>query len=316
MSQSDYLPPGPAASAIPSVPMPTNGDAVDVSTSIRAVLGTRAGTSEFGVDNFTGAVMCSAASGGIGLSTLCAMSAWHGIQLGLSCALMDADFHAAGLDVLLGIEHEQGMRFGSVKAPLGHIDAESLDHELPQWEHVRVLAHQPWNAPNPQDWEVQAALKALCEMNDIVFIDAGDARIAERIPSLAQIPQLVACELSVLGLARTSAHVRRIAAARSQRNPQGFSASSQCKVVGIHPKAGGRRIQVVTPTEAGEYLGLEVIGPVRCEDAVNRDLLSGLGIRSIPRGSRGAVERIDAWLQHMLDGHFEDRAGRVGVRGE
>lgn len=47
-----------------------------------------------------------------------------------------------------------------------------MNHELMMWEGVRVLPYDPWSARQPDWWEVQAAIRALAETNDVVIVDA------------------------------------------------------------------------------------------------------------------------------------------------
>ena len=59
---------------------------------------------------------------GVGTSTLAALLARELSERGLKCVLVDADLQGGGLDVLLGVENEDGSRFGEISAPLGNID--------------------------------------------------------------------------------------------------------------------------------------------------------------------------------------------------
>lgn len=68
---------------------------------------------------------------GVGTSTLAALLARELSERGLKCVLVDADLQGGGLDVLLGVENEDGSRFGEISAPLGNIDGKALLRELP-----------------------------------------------------------------------------------------------------------------------------------------------------------------------------------------
>lgn len=70
---------------------------------------------------------------GVGTSTLAALLARELSERGLKCVLVDADLQGGGLDVLLGVENEDGSRFGEISAPLGNIDGKALLRELPIW---------------------------------------------------------------------------------------------------------------------------------------------------------------------------------------
>ena len=59
---------------------------------------------------------------GVGASTLAAILARELNERGLKCVLVDADLQGGGLDVLLGVENEDGSRRGESSAPLGTID--------------------------------------------------------------------------------------------------------------------------------------------------------------------------------------------------
>ena len=80
-----------------------------------------------------GVVVLSSAVAGVGVSTLAAMLARTLTQRGVKCVLVDADLQGGGLDVLLGIENEDGSRFGDINAPLGNVDGKALLRELPVW---------------------------------------------------------------------------------------------------------------------------------------------------------------------------------------
>ena len=237
----------------------------------------------------SGLVCCSSVSGGIGLSTLSAMVARQVASRGPSCALVDADFRAGGLDVLLGLENEPGLRFGDIEAPIGRIEGEALERGLPHWDGVSVLAHHPWDGDEPQVWEVQAALSALNRVHDIVLVDCADGTVWRMLPELRQAVHLVAVELSVLGLARAGAHLSEL----NVEDETDDHTSREVMVVGFPPyRSGHRGTVVVSREEAEDYLGLPLIATVRYDQGLAHDLVEGFGITSIPRGSRVAVEAI------------------------
>lgn len=98
--------------------------------------------------------------------------------------LVDADLNGGGLDVLLGVEDEDGSRFGDISAPLGKVDGKALLRELPVWDGVPLLACNPWRSENPQSWEIQACIRALAQVKDAVIVDAGQWRGLDDIPEL------------------------------------------------------------------------------------------------------------------------------------
>lgn len=250
-------------------------------------------------------VVFTSPGGGIGLTTLMAMCGLTISKRAVSCALMDADLRGGGLGVLLGIEHEPGLTLQDLNAPLGHIEGNALNHELPQWEDMRVLAHAPWLGENPDEWELQAAVRALCESNDLVLVDAGRGDALRTIPELAAARQVVAVELSALGMARARSHLALLSQARNRAlNPQADSAGERAGtgitgddpplVVGVEPRGATKRSasSSVALREAIERFGDEALGPLRCDPALCADIMNGLGIRSVPKSARQVVDEL------------------------
>ena len=76
-------------------------------------------------------VTVTSGHGGVGLSVMAAMLALTLTERGQSCVLVDADFVAGCLDLLLGLEREPGLRFSQIDAPLGGYSCaavRSLEH--------------------------------------------------------------------------------------------------------------------------------------------------------------------------------------------
>ncbi|MBW3089923.1 cobyric acid synthase [Bifidobacterium miconisargentati] len=228
---------------------------------------------------FHNIVTMTASHSGIGLSVTASMLAWTLAGRGLNCALVDADFVGGCLDLLLGVERESGLRFSQIDAPLGRLEGAALNHELLVWEDVRILPYDPWNARQPEWWEVQAAIRALAEANDVVIVDAGQGGLIETVPDLRRGVQVVAAELSVMGLARTKSHRSRLAS-------WGCDTPT---IVGIEPRGAPRGRGGVGIAEAEDYLTATVLGPIRPNVGLCGDVLEGLGIRSVVKGSRKAV---------------------------
>lgn len=236
--------------------------------------------------------------GGVGTSTLMALTAraLHGRSV--ECALFDADLTGGGLNVLLGIEGESGLTMQGLDAPLGRIDGPALNRELPHWDGIPVLAHTPWNGDMPQWWEMRAALQALCDANTVVLADAGSGDAWERLPELARAPQVVAVELSVLGMARAKAHLARLETLREEtaggHGPDMLPSSCPPLLVGVDPRAKGGRgsSSPLALAEAIAYLGDDVLGPVRWVPALASDMLDGLGIREVPKRNRKVVDTL------------------------
>ena len=224
----------------------------------------------------------SSASGGAGTSVFAAMVAWRLAQRKLQCALVDCDFAAGGIDVLLGIENEPGLRFQTVDIPLGKTEGAALNGELPQWERVGVLASQPWNGSDPEPWTVSAVLEALAQANDVVVVDIGAPSALHSLPMLRQCRQVVLAELTVLGLARARA-------ARAMMIRQG---ESRPIMVGVVPRGLSRRGGVVDAHEASEYLHEELAGGGGSGPRAAWRCAGGAGHPAIGKSSRKAVDAV------------------------
>ncbi len=252
-------------------------------------------------------IVFSSPSGGVGLSTLLALTALTLYQKHVQCALLDADLTGGGLAVLLGVEHEPGLSLQDLDTPLGHIEGEALNLELPHWEHMPVLAHTPWRGDNPDRWQMQAATQAMCEANQLVLADVGRAQALQNIPELALVQQVVAVELSVLGLARAKAHLTAL-----RRIRESFAGSTSVPqspiIVAMEPRGAPRRSAATTvaTAEAIAYLGADILGPVRHTPTLCSDILEGLGIREVPRRNR----RVVGALAEQLVEHSTQRSAK------
>lgn len=230
----------------------------------------------------------SSISGGIGASVLAALIAEECASRDVECVLVDTDFDAGGLDILLGIESEHGVRFETLDAPLGRIDGESLNRELPQWDGVRVLSFDGWNSSAPQWWQVRTAVRALSEVNHVVVVDAGRGLSIDHVDDFSRGVHVVVVELSVLGLARAWARL------------QSFDGGVDVVLVGVNPRGGLRRQGVVDVAEAEDYLGESMEFLIEEDRRLQDDVLSGLGVRSSSRKNRQTVAQLVDRIESTL----------------
>lgn len=235
-------------------------------------------------------VTVASTSGGIGSSTLSAMLAAEMDRRSHTCALVDADFNGGGIDVLLGLEGEAGLRFESVNAPLGRIDGQALNHELPRWGRIGVLSFDPWNGTPPDAWETEAVVRALCGANHVVIADVGRVVDPLPIPDAVDGVLVLAIELSVLGVARGKTWLDGV---------RDDISSQRVVVVGAYPHGSPTR-GIVSESEAEEYLGRSVSMGIRHDRHLHGDMLEGLGIRTMMRHNRRAVRHLADLIEPML----------------
>lgn len=246
------------------------------------------------------------ASGGVGVSVISALASSHCAGEGMDCALVDGDFEGGGLDVLLGLENDKGLRFSTLNTPLGRVDGHALVAQLPRWHGIPVLASDPWNGAKPEWWETSAALAGLASVSDLVIVDAGRGRLLSQLPDAANMGKVVVAELSVLGLIRAKSLIAHFVSASGRDDGGGVLA-----VVGAEPRGTSHGRGVVDVGEASSFLGREVIGPLSADARRASDILEGLGIAGINRSERPVLNRLCARLAGD-GGHGSGKSGRKG----
>lgn len=272
-------------------------------------------------------------SGGVGTSMLAAMCALELArrEASLSCALADCDFTAGGLDIMLGLEAESGLRWSGIRAPLGRIEADLLMTELPRVESLALLAADPWTAPAPGWWEVDATLRALQGACDYLLLDRRPTMprqllkdtkspgipgaTADAGMSIAVDAEVVLAELSVMGLAR----------ARAWLTASEEQSTGRPVVIGVEPRGlgSGTRRHAIERTEAEDYLGHALTGVLRYDRAFHRSSLDGLGIATVPRRMGKVVVAVVDEIMRLraamgavgAGGFAEGRPGEGGHHG-
>src|SRR5699024_6850615 len=115
------------------------------------------------------------ARGGVGASALAGALARAGAHAQLGVALVDLDRTGPGLDLMLGLEHDGGLRWADLDGR-GTLPAQALADALPVWQGVHVLSC---------DWRGEAAggiapaaVDALASGHDLVVLDLPRAEPA------------------------------------------------------------------------------------------------------------------------------------------
>ena len=237
---------------------------------------------------------------GVGTSTLAALLARELSERGLKCVLVDADLQGSGLDVLLGVENEDGSRFGEISAPLGNIDGKALLRELPIWDGVPLLACDPWKTENPQSWEVQACIRALSQVRSAVIVDVGQWSGLRDLTELRQAIRINVVEMTVLGLARAKANMQ------SQRKPSesigehDVATQKRELFVGMQPRDTKRDHSVTATKDAAEYLYCDIVAVITTDAKLCSELLEGLGLRKPNRANAKAIATLADLIQEAL----------------
>ncbi|EFA22267.1 P-loop NTPase [Bifidobacterium gallicum] len=258
-------------------------------------------------------VSVTSATGGIGTSTLAALLAMTLCQQHEGAVLIDADIrmNGAGLDVLLGMEHDQGRRWQDIHAPLAQLDGVALLQELPLWQDTAVLTFDPWMAQQPPQWfEVQAAVSALAAQGKPVVVDAGLGTAFTHVADLMASAMVIAVELSVLGLARTKAYLAWLDqlwqehASSASPNSQALAAHAapQPLLVGITPRGAQHARGVVPQPDAEDYLDMALLGTVRADARLCSDVLDGMGLDRISKPMARVIGDVANAVQRLWHG--------------
>ena len=227
---------------------------------------------------------------GVGVSTLAAILARELNERGLKCVLVDADLQGGGLDVLLGVENEDGSRLGEISVPLGTIDGKALLRELPVWDGVPLLS-----------CEVQACIRALSQVRSAVIVDVGQGNGLQYLTELRQAIRINVVEMTVLGLARAKANMQ------SQRNPSDSIGEHDVATqereffVGMQPRGTIRDHGVTATEEAAEYLDCDIAAVITTDAKLCSELLEGLGLRKPNRANAKAIATLADLIQEALE---------------
>lgn len=118
------------------------------------------------------------ARGGVGASVFAAALAAMAVRAGASTVLVDGARDRGGLDVLLGIEDEPGLRWPDLHAARGEVVGDQLHALLPRWRGAGVLSAdraRPPALPDDVPGDVLDALAVACDVvvHDVPADQAG-----------------------------------------------------------------------------------------------------------------------------------------------
>lgn len=217
--------------------------------------------------------------GGAGATTLAASLVLAGARRGFASLLLDADPFGGGIDLVLGHENVEGMRWRDLDRTQGRVSGESLRQVLPSRSGVSTLS---WDRGEPVDVHsssVRAVLAAAARAYDLVAVDVPRQfdDVTEEILGRSVLIVLLVPEdihaLSASGrvLAQLQRHTGNVALlTRARRGGIGSSAVS-------------------------ETLGLPVLGRVRHERHLASNLDAGAGpgrSRTLRSGCRSILDTL------------------------
>jgi secretion/DNA translocation related CpaE-like protein len=227
------------------------------------------------------------ACGGAGASVFATAMAFAAARTETDVLLIDCDPWGAGLDVMIGIEGDTGLRWGELAAPAGRLPAGALQRALPSVRvgvgRVAVLC------------QGRVPMEIGPDVLDVVLA-AGRRAGAVTLFDLPRQPGAAAdrvLEQSDLTVLVTPADVRGCwAADRVCARIREFGTRAGLVVRG--PSPGG-----LGATELADVLGLPLLAKMRADPSLPRDLEIGFALgahrrRPLARAARQVLASLDA----------------------
>lgn len=207
--------------------------------------------------------------GGAGASVLAGGLAVTAARLGLRTLLVDADPLGGGLDLVLGWEQLEGLRWPALSEADGRVDPPALVRALPSRGHLVVLSWDRGELHSLPAEAMAATLDAGRRGRDLIVVDLPrrlDDPAAMALQAADQAFVLVPAEL------RATAAAARVAA----------SAALHCSNLSVivRDPAPGR----LKAREVARALGLPLVGTLRPEPGLRRNLERGEAPASGGRG--------------------------------
>ncbi|MBT2507044.1 septum formation initiator [Streptomyces sp. ISL-98] len=224
--------------------------------------------------------------GGAGASTLACALAVGAARAGQRTMLIDGDPLGGGLDVLLGGEAVEGMRWPDFAESRGRVGSGALEESLPELHALRVLSWDRGDRVVIPPEAMRAVLAAARRSGGVVVVDLPrrvDEAVAE---ALAQLD---------LGLLVVPAELRAVAAASRVASTAGMVLKDLRAVV-RGPYAAG-----LDEESVARLLGLPLAGELPVEPG----LLEAQAVGTPPGGSaRGPLARFCTafWEQALAGG--------------
>lgn len=222
-------------------------------------------------------------SGGAGASTLACALAVTAARAGRRTMLVDADPLGGGLDVLLGGEAADGLRWPAFAQSRGRVGGGALEESLPELHSLRVLSWDRGDAVVIPPEAMRAVIAAARRRGGVVVVDLPrrvDEGVAE---ALAQVD---------LGLLVVPAELRAVAGARRVASAAGMVLRDLRVVVGRGgaARSGGTGrdgldgLGGFDAEEVARLLGLPLVGELPREAGLLAAQAGGMPPGGVARG--------------------------------
>ncbi|MFI6345255.1 septum site-determining protein Ssd [Streptomyces sp. NPDC050560] len=201
--------------------------------------------------------------GGAGASTLACALAVTSARREVRTMLIDADPLGGGLDVMLGGERAQGLRWPALAASRGRLAAGALEESLPRLHSLRLLSWDRGDSVAVPPEAVRAVVAAARRRGGAVVLDLPRRVDDGTGEALAQTD---------LGLLVVPAELRAVAAATRVAAATGTSLRDLRVVVAPPP---GHRSAALEAREVADLVGLPLAGELPHEPGLLTDQESG-----------------------------------------
>ncbi len=243
-------------------------------------------------------------SGGAGASTLACALALTAARVGHRTVLVDADPLGGGLDVLLGGEKEEGLRWPAFAESRGRVGGDALEEALPRLHSLRVLSWDRGDAVAIPPQAMRAVMAAARRRGGAVVVDLPRRLDEAVVEALAQID---------VGLLVVPTELRALAAARRVAALVRTVLPDMRVVTRAGPGPDSGRAAELAPEEAARLLGLPLAGELGWETGLPGELARGA-----PPGAnaRGPLRHFGtAFWGRVLPGGAGSGAAGPGIAG-
>ncbi|MCD9145198.1 septum site-determining protein Ssd [Streptomyces albireticuli] len=214
--------------------------------------------------------------GGAGASTLACALALAAARAGRRTMLVDADPLGGGLDVLLGGERADGLRWPAFADSRGRVAGQALEESLPELHALRLLSWDRGDCGSVPPDAMRAVLAAARRRSGVVVVDLPRRLDPAALEALGQLDT---------GLLVVPAELRAVAAAHRVVATVG-QALGDLRVVVRGPCGSG-----LDGAEIARLLGLPLAGELAPETGLPAALAAG---RPPGAGDRGPLSRFCA----------------------